>query len=251
VLAPGLVIAASLAARRWGATVGGALAGLPVIAGPILLVIDLEHGDRFAAAAARGTLAALLSLSAFVAVWTALDRGWPARLLAGWSTVALSTLVLDHVQPPTAVTLVLVLAGFALVAATIGGGAGRPPAALPPRWDLPLRALITALLVLGVTTASGALGSRLSGLLAGLPILASVLAVFTHARLGAQQTASLLRGLLLGCVSFALFVFAVSVSLASLGLLASFALASAVALAAQLSVLMFITRLTAAQGWRR
>jgi hypothetical protein len=48
-LAPTFVIAASLAARRYGARIGGLVGGLPVVAGPILLVFALDHGAAFAA----------------------------------------------------------------------------------------------------------------------------------------------------------------------------------------------------------
>jgi hypothetical protein len=67
-LAPSFVVGASLTARRFGARVGGLVAGLPVVAGPILLAYALAHGRGFAAGAAAGTLLGLVSLIAFVMV---------------------------------------------------------------------------------------------------------------------------------------------------------------------------------------
>ena len=58
-LAPSFVVGASLAARRFGARVGGLVAGLPVVAGPILLAYAIAHGSHFAANAAAGTLLGL------------------------------------------------------------------------------------------------------------------------------------------------------------------------------------------------
>jgi hypothetical protein len=55
-LAPLCVVAVSLAGRRWGVAVAGVLGGLPVVAGPILLVETLLHGNDFGADAAAGTL---------------------------------------------------------------------------------------------------------------------------------------------------------------------------------------------------
>lgn len=55
-LAPLCVVAVSLAGRRWGVAVAGVLGGLPVVAGPILLVETLLHGGDFGADAAAGTL---------------------------------------------------------------------------------------------------------------------------------------------------------------------------------------------------
>jgi hypothetical protein len=46
-LAPVLVVGVTRAKRRWGSRVGGMLIALPVVAGPILLVITLEHGEVF------------------------------------------------------------------------------------------------------------------------------------------------------------------------------------------------------------
>lgn len=55
-LAPLCVVGVSLAGRRWGVAVAGILGGLPVVAGPILVVLTLVHGRPFEAEAAAGTL---------------------------------------------------------------------------------------------------------------------------------------------------------------------------------------------------
>lgn len=68
-LAPICVVAVSLAGRRWGVAVAGVLGGLPVIAGPILLVETMLHGAAFGAKAAAGTLLGLAALTAFVVVY--------------------------------------------------------------------------------------------------------------------------------------------------------------------------------------
>lgn len=49
ILSPLCVVAVSLADRRWGIAVAGVLGGLPVVAGPILLVETLLHGRGFGA----------------------------------------------------------------------------------------------------------------------------------------------------------------------------------------------------------
>jgi hypothetical protein len=54
---PALLIAgASAAQRRWGPRVGGILTGLPITSLPLILLIALAHGDRFAARAAGAGL---------------------------------------------------------------------------------------------------------------------------------------------------------------------------------------------------
>ena len=68
-LAPGFVVATSLISRRFGLVVGGVVGGLPAIAGPILLVLALQHGPAFAGKAATGTLLGIVALIVFVLVF--------------------------------------------------------------------------------------------------------------------------------------------------------------------------------------
>ena len=57
-LAPLLVVASSLAGRRWGPRLAGILV-LPIVAGPILLILYVDQGNGFAAAAARAATLAI------------------------------------------------------------------------------------------------------------------------------------------------------------------------------------------------
>ena len=84
-LAPALVVLSSLAARRWGPRLGGILVTIPIVAGPILLIIALEHGGTFAAQAATFATAANVALAVFaLALIVAVDRvpWWAAMLIA-------------------------------------------------------------------------------------------------------------------------------------------------------------------------
>ena len=65
-----------------------------------------------------------------------------------------------------------------------------------PRWELPARMALTAVLIVGLTTAGERFGPTVAGILAALPTLASVLAVITHARFGRDALVSMLRGML-------------------------------------------------------
>ena len=78
-LAPCFVVAVSLVGRRFGVRVGGVVAGLPVIAGTVLLVLALEHGAPFASRAAVGVMLGLVGVAAFVLAYVAAARwfGWP------------------------------------------------------------------------------------------------------------------------------------------------------------------------------
>lgn len=236
VLAPAFVTGASLAARRFGVRIGGLVGGLPVVAGPILLVYALDHGRVFAANASAGTLLGLVSLLAFIAVYSHLASRmrWEASLILGWGAFFAMTGALSAITLRAGWALVVVLAAIALTLLVLPRARVEPVSAVRlPAWDLPLRALSALALVLVLTAVAGQLGAKLSGLLAPFPVIASVLAVFTHAQHGTQDVLRIMRGFVTGLVAYALFCFVLSVSLRSLGIAAAFLLASATALTTQ------------------
>ncbi|MBA3809441.1 MAG: hypothetical protein H0X28_13775 [Solirubrobacterales bacterium] len=242
-LAPSFVVGASLAARRYGARIGGLIAGLPVVAGPILLVYALAHGHAFAAGAAAGTLLGLVSLIAFVVVYARLATSvfWGASMLAGWLVFALATAAFSALTVSAGLALAIAAVGLALGLAALP----RPGPELrlhpsPPRWDLPVRAACALVLVLSLTAVAGWLGPQLSGLLAPFPIIATVLATFTHAQRGTDELLRLLRGLISGFGAFALSCFTLAVSLNPLGTAAAFALATGVALLTQAATFVLV-----------
>jgi uncharacterized membrane protein (GlpM family) len=216
------------------------------VAGPILLVFALSHGSTFAAEAATGTLLGIVSLLAFIVVYAHLASrvSWGASLLLGWGaffamTGALSTITLGA-DPALAVVLVAV--GLTLLVLPQAQGERLSVVRLPA-WDLPLRGLSALALVLVLTAVAGQLGPKLSGLLAPFPVIASVLAVFTHAQHGEQDLRRIMRGFVVGLVAYALFFFTLVVTLGSLGIAASFLLATICALSIQ-AVALTVT-------WRR
>lgn len=244
-LAPCFVVGASLVARRFGPRVGGLVAGLPVVAGPILLVYALEHGRTFAAGAASGTLLGLVSLVAFVVVYARLAARmpWSVSMLSGWVAFAAFTAVFSALSIPAGVALGLSAAALLLGHAALPRPALKPRVqGAPPRWDLPVRGACALVLVLGLTAIAGWLGPQLSGLLAPFPIISTVLATFTHTQRGSDELVRLLRGMVSGFGAFALFCFTLNVALPRLDTAASFLLASAVALLTQAVMLVLAAR---------
>ena len=190
------MVGASLIARRYGPTIGGLIAGLPVVAGPILLAYALAHGRSFAAAAASGTLLGLISLIAFVVVYARLaGRLYRGRLIAGWLAFALVTAGFSALSIPAGAALALAAVGVLAGLAALPRARARAGTHFePPAWDLPLRAACALALVLTLTAVAGWLGPQLSGLLAPFPIIATVLATFTHVQRGTDELLRLLRG---------------------------------------------------------
>lgn len=242
-LAPLFVVGASLTARRFGARIGGLVGGLPVVAGPILLVFALNHGRAFAADAAAGTLLGIVSLSIFIVVYAHVAQRvrWSMSLPAGWLGFFAMTAALSFVSVGTAVALALVLVALGLTLLAVPRAYGeRLSTVRLPAWDLPVRGLSALALVLALTALAGQLGPKLSGLLAPFPVVASVLAVFTHAQHGEQDLLRIMRGFVVGLVAYALFCFTLALSLESLSTAASFALATLAALVTQ-AIMLTVT----------
>lgn len=244
VMAPLLVGGCTLAHRRWGAGAAGLVSAFPAVVGPVLLIAAQQHGAVFAGRAANGTLLGLVTLSGFVATYarTAGRGPWPTSLAAGWTCAALLAVLvgwMGHgVGLPASLgagTLSLVLAHRMLPRSDPSVMAVAQPSPLDN--NVPLRMAITALLVGGLAAAAGLVGPLVGGLLAALPVLASVLAVFTHRRHGREALVALLRGMLVGMVGFVGFCAVVSLLIGSAGTAPAFAAAGATAVALQMLVL--------------
>ncbi len=243
ILVPVLIGAVSLAGRRWGPAVSGWLAGFPFTSGPVVLILALEQGTAFASRAAQGTLMGLVSVAAFCLAYAWLSRrlGWSGSMLGGWGAYLGATVILDRLH---ATALVPVFAGVVVTLATSYRllpvlGATEMPTSLP-RWDIPLRMIAATALVVGITEGAARLGPQLSGLLTPFPIYATVMAVFTHTLQGPAAAGRVLRGVVLGLFTFAVFFCIVASWVEVWGLATTFTLAVAAALGMHAGALWFI-----------
>ena len=239
-LAPALVGAATLAARRWGPSAGGWMASLPVVGGPVLLVFAADHGPAFGAQAAASTTLGLISLAVFTTVYALSARSgrpWAVCLVTGWSSFVLMTAFLSFFAVPAAVALGAALVSFQLLRRRLepvipNNAPGRK---LPA--DIYLRMLAALVMVVALSLVSGLMGSQLSGLAAPFPVIGSVMAAFTHATRGREALQGYSAALLQGLPSFACFTTIVAFALQPWGLLTAF-LAASVASAASHAVLI-------------
>ena len=240
---PLLIAVATLAARRWGQTVGGWLVGLPLTSGPVSLFLALDQGTSFAAGAALGSLQGVIAQSLFCLLFARLisSMGWPLTLvLASFVYVATGALLQAVALPLLALFILdLPVLALSLVAMPAGQQIGPSPMVVP-RWDLPARMAVATVLVLGLTALAPALGPTLSGLAASFPVFATTLVVFATRTYGAAHAVQALRGLVLGLYAFAACFFAIGETLVTLGIPTSFALGIAVALAVQGTTLLLV-----------
>lgn len=228
---PILVALMTLAARRWGPTVGGLIMGLPWMTGPVLFVLTLDKGVEFAIAACTGIELAVISLAGFILIF-GLSSGfapWPVALASGIGTYFGIGILVQGLDVPlwvasTAGAVALVSAAFLLP---------KPKAAVFPGhlpwWDIPARVVATFALVAVILLTADQLGPRLSGIVATYPVILTVVGTFTLQQWGRDAFLRVLRGLSLSLLAFVGFFLVVGTMLEDYGLVVSFIVATIVA----------------------
>ncbi len=219
-IAPAFIGVVSLIALRYGHRAAGWLVALPINTGTIIFILVLTEGTSFAATAAVGALLGIVSLSVFAIGYarSAMRFRWPLCLGIATAGFVVSTVVLSQVPEMVPVDLLGAVVAVGLVLALLPRRTEPAPSAAVPKWEIPLRMLTAALLVLVITTAAESLGARLSGLLSPVPVFTITLVIFTHSRQGPAPVFVFLGGLQYGLFSFAAFCAVVAVLLGPYGL---------------------------------
>lgn len=206
-LVPLLMLGITYAGQRWGAAVAGWLSGFPVIAGPVLLFVALDHGTAFASAATLATLANTPANIAFGLSysWLATRLPWFACLPLGIAVFFLATNIL-LLLPAMLPVAALVTASVLLVAPRLFPHHRTPPVHhITTRSEIALRMLAGGMVAFAISWFAQTLGARWTGGLSVFPVLGSILAIFTHHNCGAAGTAHLLRGQAIGLIAFSGF----------------------------------------------
>lgn len=248
--APAAVWLASQAGRRFGHRVAGLLGGFPMIAGPIVLFIALDAGTQFAEGLAWATVASApgVGVHCLVYAWLArLGARWPVCLALAWISCVGAAWVLTGFGLRGSMAVVLALGAGAALALAMprprhGGGAAPIPA-----HELGVRMVSALLLATLVTLGASHFGTRVSGVLLGFPITASVLPVFTLALHGPEATARLLSGFVTGLIGFVAHFCVFALTVTTLGAWGAFA-SGALACVATVAVVLRIQRRRTAGG---
>jgi hypothetical protein len=214
-LVPSLIAVITLAGRRWGPAIAGWLSGFPVVAGPAQLLVAIDHGPSFAASAAGGALYAALGNASFCIgyAWTAVRYPWWISLAGGLASYAIAALLLHALALSLYPTLAVTLVGLWIASHAFPRNIDASPAVSAPRGELAARMLAAGALVLAVTFFASNLGPRLSGFFSAFPVMACVLASFSHAVSGAGFTIRLLRGMVAGFYALSIFCFSLALAL--------------------------------------
>jgi hypothetical protein len=225
----------TLASHRYGPAVGGVLGAVPAKGGPILLFLALEQNTSFAATSAAASLGGAAGCGVFCLVYALVCRrvDWPVAAAASYGAFVVTWALMLPVAgwslgPAFVATAAILLISRRLLPVT-------PP--MPRRAtsasDLPVRMLAGAAMVVFVTTAGPQFGATISGMLATIPTIAAVMAIFTHAQEGPDRTVGVMRGMTHGLLGFASFLTVLAATLEPLGVLRAFALAACAVVAVQ------------------
>jgi hypothetical protein len=243
IVTPLVVLLASLAARRWGDAVAGWLVGLPLTSAPVSVFLAIEQGPSFAAQAADGSMAGVLSQAAFCLGYAALARrGVTVALAAGAVAYAASAAALLAAALPSAALFAAAIAALTFVLWLLPRRRVMISADAVGWWDVALRMAVTTALVVGLTSAAATLGPGASGAVASFPLIGASIAAFAHSSQGPEAGVAVLRGMASALYAFAAFFVIAGLALPRVSLLAAFALATAGGLIAQGATLLMTRR---------
>jgi uncharacterized membrane protein (GlpM family) len=204
-----IVVVISITVERSGPFIGALIAALPTAAGAAYIILAFEHPPAFIAASAVGSAAATAAVSVFALAYTVLAQRRGVILSVSVAImvffVAAAALRAVAWTPLTAFVLDAVVFGITVPLSWRYRTSGPPAKFMRSRWDVPVRALSAAVVVVVVTSISTSIGSFASGMFAVFPIVMACTAVILHLRVGGVASASMfahaqiaLNGLWLG-----------------------------------------------------
>ena len=225
----------TLASHRYGPAVGGILGAVPAKGGPILLFLAVAQNTAFAATSAAASLGGAGGCGVFCLVYARVCRrvGWPVAGAAAYAAFAVTWAVMLPIASWGLAPAFVATIGILLVSRRLLPEAVPTPRRATSKSELPTRMVAGAAMVVFVTTVGPTFGATISGMMATIPTVAAVMALFTHAQEGPDRTVGVMRGMTHGLLGFASFLTVVAATLVPLGIVRSFALAAVAVVAVQ------------------
>ena len=191
-----VVVFISIVVERSGPFIGAMIAALPTAAGAAYVILAIEHPPAFIAASAVGSMAIGAAVAIFAAVHAVLAQRHGLVLSLGvsllvWFVCAALLRQFDW-SPLSALVLNAAVYAVTIPLSWPYRSSAPPRKFLRTRYDIPLRALAAATVVVIVTTASHSIGSFASGMFALFPIVFCSSIVILHPRVGGKATASVM-----------------------------------------------------------
>lgn len=209
----------SLVARRFGHAVGGTLAGLPMIAGPVMGFVLWQTPVPAVQAIVLATLVCVPATVAHLVTfaWCALRWSW-------WMSLAIANVVFFGLGALLPMLALPPLLACALAVAVLAfGGLAMPRLTVTrgavdiPHVELACRVAAAMAVAWLIISSAGLAPAAFSGLLLAVPITGNVLPCFTLPRHGPAATVALLRGFVRGLAGFGAFFLALHLALGRWG----------------------------------
>lgn len=212
--------------RAHGPRVAGWLAGFPIVGGPLLAFMTLDHGNAFGSQAALGAYFGLVPWLAFTMSYAFSAR----RLNPFWSTIigfmiwtAVAGVAVAAQDAPRWLELVP-LAAFLAALFVYPRGEPSDEEREHVWWGQPARMLAGAGLTIIITEFAGSLGTRWSGLFSTFPVMGSIICISSHLQYGRHAVQEAVAGMTMGLASVGTFCFALYILLARMEMWPAFGL---------------------------
>ncbi|MBX3036404.1 MAG: hypothetical protein KF758_05790 [Anaerolineales bacterium] len=235
ILAPIIIGSASLAGRKWGASVSGWMVGLPLTSGPVVFFLALSHNRAFVFESIQGVLSGLFSIVAFTLAyaWTAKKFNWLISFILSMFAFFIVAILFQNIQLPFITIFIYNIITILASVFLIPKSENIKSTATPGKWDIPSRIIIGTSFIIFITAIAPYIGARLTGLLTMIPLYVSILTIFAHRHDGGDSAINVLRGLTYGLFAFASFYLALGLSIQDFSLASAFSLAILAALCTQ------------------
>lgn len=206
---PLLMIVLTLVERRFGSARAGWVSGYPVVGAPALVILVIEHGEKFGAEAALNGLKGIVGWSAFLLVFrvgSRLSEAFGTRLSVVGSSLLVWLIGGFLVLPlrPAGAASIGFIAYVVVVAVALGSTTS---ATVKPGWSLLLTRIgLAPLFVLLVVGTSNMFGVRAAGLLTTFPIVSSALLYSSLFRVGPEHAGTMSSSMLVAGPGLATFM---------------------------------------------
>ena len=236
VLVPFVILVLTAISKKSGSAVGGMFAGLPIISGPILLFLSLQHGPSFGQKASETMILGVAGVAIYAVVYSISARRfhWFVSLFLASLFFYLSTLL--FVQIPISgmerffFTVIIILICFKCIP-----DLKETIKVQPIRFEVFYRIIVGVCLLFTVTYFSNSVGAQYSGVISSFPVTAAIIPTFIHAVQGKEGAIIFLKNLAFSLFSMCIFFTYLSYELVSQGIALSFSLGLIIAMTVQSS----------------
>jgi hypothetical protein len=228
IMMPLVIGGVTLASKKWGNQIGGMIASLPWIAGPIILFFMIEQGIDFTVSSIKGVMIGVIGVLAFcfAYIYACMSYKWYWSLLLAYTGFLTSSLTFNAMKDLLSLnewyifTIILSLISVKIFPKLKSENSHSKAL----KYDIYLRMIVITTFVTLLTFLASILGPTWSGILTPFPIITAILSAFTHYTQGPYGTSIALRGLLSGIIGFSSFLFLQAILLPIYPIVISFAI---------------------------